>query len=71
MKQHEHNIPFVHLAGLMQVEVQGVGTAQLQVFSHGEAWIDAGDPLPAGTYVENMKFGNYRFVLNNATVSTR
>lgn len=68
----QHEVPFDHAGGYIQIEVSGTGKAQMQVQS-GEpgTWINCGDALAQNTYSDVFQPGKYRFQLNNVSVSTR
>ena len=62
---------FTHHGGLMHVEINGDGTAQLEVKTGGGGWIPVGDPLPKGTHLETLLSGAYRLILASVTAATR
>ncbi|MGD8109371.1 hypothetical protein [Vibrio sp. TRT 17S01] len=73
MKQHDHEKPFVHKGGNVQIEISGTGSAQLQVATGADSqtWLNCGAALSSGVYADLFKPGEYRFQINNATVVTR
>ena len=73
MKTRGNLEEFEHSGGLLQIEVLGAGTTQLQVMSQENPvkWTPVGDPLGHGTHRDKVLAGVYRLEGSEEEVITR